>query len=122
MNYLDLLAVIGRILFGGFWLYNAWNHFVNWKSMSGYAASKGIPAPSAAILGSGVLLLVGGLGVLLGYYITLALWCLVLFILPVTFVMHPFWKETDPATRSVQKIQFGKNIALLGALLILLSL
>ena len=90
--------------------------------MAGYAGSKGVPAPAAAILGSGVLLTIGGLGVLTGYYIAIALWCLVLFLLPATFVMHAFWKETDPQTRAFQKIQFGKNLALLGAVLMFLGL
>jgi putative oxidoreductase len=122
MNYMDAVYWAGRILFGGFWLYNAWQHFSRTKDMAGYAASKGVPAPTLAILGSGALLLIGGVGILFNYYVTLALWCLVLFLVAVTFSMHRFWSETDPTTRAVQRIQFGKNLALLGAIFLLLTL
>ncbi|AFA73647.1 hypothetical protein GPOL_c26250 [Gordonia polyisoprenivorans VH2] len=39
-------------------------------------------------------------------------------LVPTTFAGHPFWQETDPAKRNLQRTQFLKNVSLAGGLLI----
>jgi putative oxidoreductase len=39
-------------------------------------------------------------------------------LVPTTLAAHRFWEESDPATKNVQRIQFFKNLSLLGGLLI----
>jgi putative oxidoreductase len=39
-------------------------------------------------------------------------------LVPTTYAGHPFWEEKDKAARAGQKIQFFKNISMLGGLLI----
>ena len=112
--------MIGRVLLGGYFLRSAYNHFVNVKQLAGYAASKGVPAPQLAVIGSGLLLLVGGVGILLDRFIEFSVLALVLFFIPVTFTMHRYWKETDPSMKALQSVNFYKNLALLGAVLMLL--
>ena len=46
--------LIGRIIAGGFFLMNGFNHFAKLNMMTGYAKSKGVPAPAIAVDGSGV--------------------------------------------------------------------
>jgi putative oxidoreductase len=116
------LFLLGRILYGGFFLRNAYNHFTGVSAMAPYAGSKGVPAPRAAILGSGVLLALGGLSILLGVKPKLGIVCVVLFLLPVTFTMHNYWADRDPQSRQMNQIQFNKNIGLLGAALMLLAI
>lgn len=101
---------------------NAYNHFTQNKGMTDYAKSKGVPAPAAAVFVAGVLLLLGGLGILFGAYIRWAVFALVLFFLPVTFMMHAYWKDTDPGQKMGNRVNFYKNLALLGASLLLLSI
>lgn len=108
---------ISRILFGGYFIYNAFNHLIKGKSMEAYAASKGVPMPKIMIFISGLLLLFGGAGILIGFYVSLAVAALILFLIPVTFTMHNFWKETDPMMKMTQQVMFGKNLALLGGAL-----
>ncbi|GAC1635329.1 MAG: hypothetical protein NVS9B14_12390 [Candidatus Acidiferrum sp.] len=43
---------------------------------------------------------------------------LVAFLLPVTFMMHGFWKLHDSAAIHIQQAMFAKNIAMLGAALL----
>ncbi len=119
---MDTLAwYLGRLLFGGFFLYNAYNHVTSLGAFTQYAQSKGIPSPKEAVLASGVLLAIGGLSVLFNVYLTIGLIALVVFLVPVTFVVHAFWKIQDPMGRMHERIQFSKNIALLGAVLIMLA-
>ena len=70
----------------------------------------------------GVLLLLGGLGVVFGIAPEASLALLIIFLVPVSFKMHPFWKEADPNAKMMDKIQFMKNMALVGALLMLYAI
>ena len=101
---------------------NAYNHLKNLEPMTGYAASKGVPSPRAAVFVGGVLLLLGGLGVVFGITPRGALTLLLIFLVPVTYQMHAFWKETDPQKKMMEQIQFMKNTALVGALLMLYAI
>ncbi|MES2216260.1 MAG: DoxX family protein [Patescibacteria group bacterium] len=114
--------LIGRIIFGLYWLDNARNHLMNSDKLVGYASFKKVPAPKLAIIGSGILLLIGGLSMILGIWPYVGLVALLLFLVPVTFTMHAFWKETDPTARMNDRIQFGKNAALAGAILMMFAI
>jgi uncharacterized membrane protein YphA (DoxX/SURF4 family) len=113
---MEFLFLIGRVLFASIWFVNALNHFRNASMMTGYVASKGVPAPKLAVLGSGVLMLLGGFSMLLGLYPTWGTILLTVFLIPATLTMHNFWADRDPAARLHNYINFQKNTALLGAL------
>ena|SRR3989338_7087674 len=116
---MDIIFLLGRIILGGYFIVSSWGHFKNLEGMAGYATSKGVPSPRAAVFAGGVLLLLGGLGVLFGIAPELSLALLIIFLVPVSYKMHAFWKETDPNKRMMEQIQFMKNMALIGALLML---
>jgi uncharacterized membrane protein YphA (DoxX/SURF4 family) len=118
----EILVLIGRLLFGGLFLYNGINHFRNRTAMTGYAAYKGLPSPSLAIVGSGLWLVISGLSVMLGIRPDIGLWMSVIFLAGVTPVMHNFWAASDPNARLADSINFQKNMALLGAALVMLAL
>lgn len=118
---MSIIFLIGRILFGGYFILNAWNHFAHLKANMGYATSKGVPMPKLAVIITGLLLLFGGLGVVLWFQIKIAFLLLILFIVPVTFMMHQYWKIADPMQKMGEKIQFQKNLAILGALLMMFA-
>ncbi|UGT60833.1 DoxX family protein [Nocardia asteroides] len=118
---MDVVVLIGRILFALLFLGSAAGHLTQADGMAGYAASRGIPAPKLAVIGSGVLILVGALSVLLGVWADLGSLLLVLFLLPTAVLMHPFWKETDAETKQMELIGFNKDVALGGAALALFA-
>src|SRR6266511_2837285 len=76
---MDIIVLVGRILFAYLFVTSGVAHFTQRQSMAGYAASKGVPAPMAAVLGGGVLLLAGSLSVLLGVWADLGALLLVVF-------------------------------------------
>lgn len=120
-TYLQNAAIVGQVLFGLYFLHNALNHFMHVKMMAGYAASKKVPLPALAVLGSGLLLLCGGLSVLTGLYLIYGLSCLVVFLIVVTFWMHAFWTDKDATMKMMNTVNFTKNLALLGAVLMMFS-
>ncbi|MDT0445237.1 DoxX family protein [Streptomyces johnsoniae] len=119
---MDILVLVGRILFVPLFLSSAVGHLTQSKGMAGYAAAKGVPLPQASVLGSGAFMLVGALSVLLGVWPDLGALLLALFLIPTAVFMHPFWKETDAGARQSEMIQFNKDLALGGAALMLLGL
>jgi putative oxidoreductase len=117
---MDSLFLLGRALYGGFFLISGLRHFSQLNAMVPYAASKGVPAPKMAVLGSGLLAFLGGLSILLGLWPRWGVLLIAVFLLPVTFSMHNYWADRDPQTRQMNQVQFHKNLALLGAALMLL--
>lgn len=116
------LYLLGRAIFGGYFLYNGINHFVNRQMMSQYAGAKGVASPDAAVATSGAMLLAGGASVLTGLNPRQGLAAIIGFLVPVSLQMHRFWEEQDPQKRMAETINFTKNMALVGAALMLLQL
>lgn len=117
-----LVFLIGRILFGAVIAYMGLNHFLNTDDLAGYAEMKGVPAPRAAVLLSGGTLLFGGLSIVLGAYPLLGAGALITFFVITTPKMHDFWNIDDPQMKQNDLINFEKNVALLGASLVFLTL
>ena len=67
----------------------------------------------------GVISLLGGLSVLLGYRAKIGAWLIALFLVIVTPVMHNFWGLADPMIAQVQMINFMKNLSMVGGALLI---
>ncbi len=119
---MEILFLVGRILFGGYFIMNGLNHFRKRKMMADYALSKGVRPAGFWVSLSGLLILLGGLGVLLGVYIELSILFLVVFLVVVSFKMHNFWTMTDPMVRMSEMVNFTKNMALVGAAFMFLGI
>ncbi len=115
------LFIIGRILLGGYFIYSGFGHLFKLSMLAGYAKSKHIPAPTLAVAVSGLILLIGGLGILFHFHMTIGILLLEIFLIITTLVMHQFWNVKDPAARMNEMINFNKNIALIGALLMIIA-
>jgi uncharacterized membrane protein YphA (DoxX/SURF4 family) len=113
--------LIGRLLFGGFFLYNGINHFKERKQLSQYAGAKHVKMPEIAVPTTGALLLIGGTSILLGIKPKIGALAIAGFLAGVSPVMHDFWRAEDPNQRQNDMINFFKNIALLGGTLALMS-
>lgn len=113
--------LIGRILFGGFFLYNGINHLIKRKDMASYTAQKGVPSPELAVTASAVPLIVGGSSLLIGLKPKWGAAALVGFLVGVSPVMHDFWRNDDPSERMHNIADFMKNMALAGGALALMG-
>ena len=122
MELNEILFLVGRVIFGGYFLMSAWNHFAKHGMLAAYTESKGVPMSGLMVYVSGLLILFGGAGILLGVYVGWAVAALVLFLLPVSFMMHNFWKDTDPNMKMSNMVNFTKNMALIGAALMFLAI
>ena len=111
------VMLLGRFLFAAIFLMSAYGHFS--AKTIGYAASQGAPLAQIAVPASGLLALTGGLSILFGYKARIGAWMLVLFLVPVTFMMHKFWGIADPQAAQMQMINFMKNMSMIGGALLI---
>ncbi len=114
------VVVLGRFFFALIFLMAGANHFS--RQTIAFSASQGVPLASIAVPLSGVLSIAGGLSILLGYRAKLGAWLIVLFLVPVTVMMHKFWTVQDPMMAQIQMILFMKNVAMLGGALLISQL
>jgi len=110
-------VLLGRVLYSTIFIMAAPNHFS--KGTIAYAAGHGVPLAQIAVPLSGVIALLGGLSILLGYRARIGAWLLVLFLVPVTLTMHNFWAIADPMMAMTQRVMFMKNLSMLGAALMI---
>lgn len=116
-----LVLLVGRILFGGVIAFTGLNHFLQTEEMTGYAEYKGLPAPKAGVLLSGLLLILGGVGVVLGV-LPVALAVLIAGFLVVSgLIFHDFWAAPEE-DKQTEMTQFLKNIALAGGALVVAAI
>lgn len=114
--------LVGRVILGAYYLFSAYHHFAAPHMLARAAAAHHVPAPMAAVLVAGVLLAIAGVTLLLGVFPRVGVLAIVLFMLPVTFFMHAFWADANPAQRMSDTINFTKNMALLGSALMFLAI
>jgi putative oxidoreductase len=116
-DFTRYLVPLGRLLFAAIFILASFGHFQ--LQTIGYAAQQGVPLARFLVPISGVLALVGGLSVLLGFYVRIGAFLLIVFLVPVTLMMHRFWTVTDPTMAQVQQVMFLKNLAMLGGALLI---
>ena len=118
---MKLPFLLGRLVYGGFFLYHGIHHFQQQQAMTRYTATKKVPLPRAAVVASGALLTLAGASILSGVKPKYGVLGIAAFLAGVSPVMHDFWSHPDPEQRMHEMVHFSKNIALLGAGLALLG-
>jgi len=113
--------LLGRIVFGGFFLYNGINHLRKAHEMGAYAEAKGVPQGELAVKLSAIPLIAGGASILLGVKPRLGAMAILGFLAGISPVMHDFWSHEDPGQRQNEMINFMKNMALAGGALALMG-
>lgn len=112
-----VLYSVGRALFALIFIVAAPRHFT--AEGIGHAADLGVPLAVVLVPVSGLMALAGGLSVASGYRAQWGSWMLIAFLVPVTMMMHGFWRLHDPRAARIQQAMFLKNVALVGAALLL---
>jgi len=110
-------ALIGRILFASIFVMAALGHFSSQEIA--FAAAQGVPLASLTVPFSGLMALIGGLSIALGYKARWGAVLVILFLAPVTVMMHNFWVATDPLVAQEQMAHFMKNLSLIGSALLI---
>jgi uncharacterized membrane protein YphA (DoxX/SURF4 family) len=119
MSALDLLGLVARLLFLVVFVRGGYTGSINLSNTIAIVARTGAPFPSVTVPASQVLQWVGIISVALGIWADIGALCLLLFLIPVTYWTHGYWRlEGQP--RQVQVGNFLRNLTYLGGVLLIL--
>lgn len=110
---MSTIVLIGRVLLSIIFILSGFGKLTALGGTAGYFASLGLPAPMVVAVVVGLLELLGGLAVLLGFRTREGAWALGIFCVASAFVAHLDWSDM------MQMIAFQKNLALAGGFLVL---
>ena len=110
--------LVGRILLSLVFLIAGYRKLMAVAATAGYFAKLRFPMPEVMVWVAIVVELGGAILLIVGWKTRWAAWLLALFTLVATFAAHRFW-EVDPAQYANQMNHFLKNIAIVGAFIIL---
>lgn len=104
---------LGRVLFSAIFIIKSLEHF-NGSAIE-CAKQAGVPMASILVPITGILALLGGLSILLGFKAKIGAWLLIIFLIPTTLMMHKFWQAEQGFELMMQQYCFLKNISMIGA-------
>lgn len=116
----DTFDLLGRILLSFLFFFEAYDYFAYERLNKAAMIIYGLTWNQDFFLyGAILLLIVGAVTLLLGYRMRLGAVLLLIYFVPLTFIVHDFWNEpVDSTEYRLQSILFMKNIAIIGGLLI----
>lgn len=112
----DALSLVGRIFLAVLFLTSGFSKIGGFEGLIGQIASKGFPMPNVFAALTIVLELGAGLMLVFGWKARWAALALAAFTVLLTFLFHNFWAMPE-AQKTMQQIQFMKNLAVVGGLL-----
>src|ERR1035437_2917073 len=111
------IVLVGRILFSTIFIMTILGHFS--QQDINFAAAAGVTLASIVVPVSGIIAFLGGLSIDFGYKAEWGARLIVLFLVPITLMMHNFWAAPDKMTAQMQMVMFIKNISILGGALMI---
>jgi putative oxidoreductase len=107
----------GRVLFSLFCILFGLMHMFG-SGVPAYLQEKGIPGPKVVSAAMGLMMLVGGVFILLGWHRFIGGGLVFLAMFPAGWALHPFWKEQDPTKRLHLMSHFFNALAIAGGALL----
>jgi putative oxidoreductase len=111
----NAIVLIGRILLSIMFILSGFGKLTNIAGTAGYFANYNLPMPTATAVIVGLIELIGGIAVLIGWQTRIAAWVLAIFTIAAALIAHMNWADT------MQLINFQKNLAIAGGFLVLAS-
>ena len=113
--------LLGRIFLGIIFIYEALDTLFFYQNTKATMAEYGITfMPDILLVTTLVILIVGALLVVIGYYARVGAFLLLLYWLPFTLIVFSFWND-PPDLQRINALNFMRNLAVMGGLLLLLA-
>ena len=115
------LVLVARILLALMFILSGTGKLGNLAGTAGYIASAGLPAASLLALLVGLLEVVAGIALVIGFQARWAALALGLFTLLASVLFHAYWSA--PADKAyIQQLMFMKNLAVAGGMFFVAAL
>ena len=120
MNTQAIPVVIARILLALMFVLAGFGKLTGLEGTAGYIASKGLPAPMLLAVAAGVVELVAGVLLIIGWQARWAALALAAFTVVASVIFHNFW-AMPAAQQMTQQLMFMKNMGVVGGLLLVFA-
>ncbi|MFZ9630194.1 MAG: DoxX family protein [Ilumatobacteraceae bacterium] len=117
---MDILFIIGRVLFALVLLNSGVMHLTKPDAMVGYAQFKKVPAAKASVALSGIIMVLASLGIILGIALDLSALVIAILLVIMSVKMHDFW-NADEQGKQAETVNFFKNMSMAGAALMMFA-
>jgi putative oxidoreductase len=107
--------LLGRILLAVIFLLSGFGKLTAISGTAAYFGALGLPVPTVTAVLVGLIELLGGIAILVGFQTRIVAWVLAIFTIATGLVAHTGWAD------QMQMIQFLKNLAITGGFLLLAS-
>jgi putative oxidoreductase len=120
MNTQGIPVVVARVLLALMFVLSGFGKLTGLEGTAGYIASKGLPAPMLLAVAAGVVELVAGVLLIVGWQARWAALALAGFTVVASVIFHNYWAM--PAEQQMmQQLMFMKNMAVVGGLLVVFA-
>jgi putative oxidoreductase len=116
-----IVTVVARLLLAAMFVLSGISKFGDLTGTAGYIASGGLPFPMVLAVLVGLLELIGGLALVVGFQARWAALALGVFTLLASVFFHQFW-AVPAAQQMVQQLLFMKNMAVAGGMFMVVAL
>jgi len=118
LDMADALHLIGRVLVGGLFVLGGVKHFFIIPMMTEIMTKRGVPAAKLVLIAGSLFQVVFGALLIVGLYVPLSAFCLIVFTIVATVMFFNFWDHAPGPEREGLKNAFLTNFAVCGGLLL----
>lgn len=119
---MDILLLVGRFLYGTYFLILGGSYIKSSTRLSRREGLRHLPYPRVLVYISAALAILGGVGLIIGRHMNLSLGAIILMLVFTSLRLHDYWNADTPEAIAVEMSLFLKNIALIGAALMMYSI
>lgn len=114
----DVMALVGRLMVAYLFIPAGIGKLMGFAGTVGYITSAGLPLPQVGAVIAIIVELGLGIALLLGFKTRIVAIVMAVFTVAAALFFHKFWAVPD-AMKMMQTINFNKNIAIAGGLLVI---
>ena len=123
MSFSELISpLVGRLVLAWFFLTSSFAYGAQWHATITLMALKELPMPALLLFGAILLMIIGGLSLIFGFYARAGALMLFAFTVAASVLMHDYWQIHDHAARAADYDVFARNMAIAGGLLLVVGM
>ncbi|MGZ5923979.1 MAG: DoxX family protein [Rhizomicrobium sp.] len=123
MSFSEYISpLVGRLVLAWFYLSEAFRYAGQWDGTIQLLAIKHMPAAPLLLVLALIAMLLGSFALVLGFHTRHGAMVLFAFTIAASVALHNFWHIENPVERAADYEIFARNMAIAGALLILVGI
>jgi putative oxidoreductase len=123
MSFSELISpLVGRLVLAWFFLTSSFTYGAQWHASVTLLALKDLPVPALLLFGAILLMIVGGISLIFGFYARAGALMLFAFTVCASVLLHDYWHIRDAASRAADYDIFARNMAIAGGLLLIVGM